>query len=74
MTYREKDAALIVSTLVVLSIGNLFLEFDYINQVMWRALTPRMIAEFTLLGSLILVVTYRVSINLRAGPRFMQFS
>lgn len=74
MTAREKDAVLIVSTLVVLSIGSLFLQFDYINQTMWSALTLEMIARYSVLGILIVGVTYALAIRLREQSKLMRFS
>lgn len=74
MTSRERNAILIISTAVVLSIGRIFLEFDFINQKLWGVLTPRLIAENSILGAMILGVTYLFSKYLRGGPRILGFS
>lgn len=61
MSRKEKDAILIVSTLLIISLGMLVLDYNFISVNMWSALKPTEIMRWSVLGGLVLGVTYYAS-------------
>lgn len=73
MTHSEKNAIQVVSTVLVISIGLLIVDYNFISVQMWSSLEPQEMVRWSLLGTLVLGVTYYAS-RLIPQNRVLQFS